>query len=165
MRVAGKVEERVLHILEREHGAHGFLFPDMIGVEAWFDGDEARWDGIRQQVGETRSTGAKIVSSLLNIFIRGDGTQSDMDPSGGVTALSLEVRIENAIGAHLYTGRGGIELIQEAEFEGGIYIGEQEPEEYEVIKVPDEALFQKRSRLERAVRIALEPLVKARGSD
>ena len=88
-----------------------------------------------------------------------------MDPSGGVTALSLEVRIENAIGAHLYTGRGGIELIQEAEFEGGIYIGEQEPEEYEVIKVPDEALFQKRSRLERAVRIALEPLVKARGSD
>jgi hypothetical protein len=160
---ASTVEQRVLRILEEEYGVDGFLFPDMVGVQARFDGDEARWDGIRQKVGETRSTGAKILSGLLNLFVRGKGTEDVPDPSGRVTALSLEIRIENTIGARLYSARGGIELIEGADFEGGIYIGEPEPEEYEVVEVPDEALFQKRSRLERAVRIALEPLVARRG--
>jgi hypothetical protein len=55
--------------------------------------------------------------------------------------------------------------IEGADFAGGIYFGDPGPEDYEVIEVPDEALFQKRSRLEQAVRIPSEPLVAAkRGS-
>ena len=110
-------------------------------------------------MGETRSTGAKVVSTIANLLIRGEDDGEEAEPTGRVSALSLVIEFENDIGAHLYTGRGGIELIEEADFEGGIYIGEKEPEEYEIIEVPDEFLFQKQSRLQRAVRIAFEPLV------
>lgn len=153
-------EQRVLRILAEDHGADGFLFPEIIGVEAPFVGDEARWDGVDQKVGKTRSTGAKILSGIANLLLHGEGDLEEPDPEGFVWALSLAVEIDNVIGARVYSGRGGIELLEGADFEGGIYIGDPEPEDYEVVEIPDEMLFQKRNRFRRAVRIALGPLVR-----
>lgn len=153
-------EQRILKILGEKHDADGFLLPDIEGVEAYFDGDRAEWDGVDQKVGETRSTGAKIVSGILNLFRRGehDFSEEDTTPYGSVWALSLVVRIENAIGAQVYVGRGGLELLEKADFEGGIWFGDPMPEEYEIQEVPDEDLFQKPNRISRSVRIALAPL-------
>jgi hypothetical protein len=67
--------------------------------------------------------------------------------------------MENSIGANLYSGRGGIELLEKADFEGGIYIGDPGPEEYELEEVPEEKLFTRTGRWRRAVGIALEGLV------
>jgi hypothetical protein len=153
-------EQRVLRGLMEDQGVAGFLYPDIVGVRAYFVGDEAVWDGVKQKVGRTRSTGAKIVSGIANLLIRGEEDFEDLDPEGSVAALSLVVKVQNSIGAHLFTGRGGIELLEGADFEGGVYIGEKEPEDYEIVEVPNEVLFQKRSRLQRAVRIALEPLLR-----
>jgi len=159
---SSSMEQKILRSLIDDYGADGFLFPDIQGVQARFWGDEAKWDGIKQKVGETRSTGAKVVSGIANLLLSGEEDFEEPDPTGTVWALSLVVAIENALRAHLYEGRGGIELLEGADFEGGIYIGDQEPEEYEIFQVPDELLFQKQSRLQRAVRIAFEPLAQGR---
>jgi len=151
-------EQRTLRSLIKEHGADGFLFPDIQGVEASFHGDEASWDGISQKVGETRSMAAKVVSGIANLLVRGEGDFEEPDPAGSVWALSLVVQIENALGALLYTGRGGIELLEGADFEGGIYFGDPEPEGYKVVEIPTEQIFKKQRRLQRAVRIALSSL-------
>ena len=152
--------ERILKVLGEKYGADGFLLPDIEGVEAYFDGDRAEWDGVEQKVGERRGTGAKIISGILNLFRKGehDFSEEDTTPYGSVWALSLVVRIENAIGAQVYLGRGGLELLEKADFEGGIWFGDPIPEQYEIQEVPDEELFQKRNRISRSVRIALSPL-------
>jgi hypothetical protein len=159
------LERRTLRILVEDYGADGILYPDVEAARAFFEDDEAYWDGTTQKVGETRSTGAKALSTILNALIQGEYDSEEDDPpppEGRVRALSLVVQIENAIGAHLYTGRGGIELLEGADFQGGIYIGEPGPEEYEIVDVPPEALFQRRRRIQRSVRIALEALVMRR---
>ena len=122
--------------------------------------NKAEWDGVEQKVGDTRSTGAKIISGILNLFRTGEHNWSEDEtaPYGSVWALSLVVRIENAIGAQVYLGRGGLELLEKADFEGGIWFGDPMPEDYEILEVPDEELFQKRNRISRSVRIALYPL-------
>jgi len=154
-------EDRVVETLAADWGVDCVLFPDIQGVLASFSGDEARWDGVSQKVGKTRSTGAKILSGFLNILVRGEhetGEEGPPDPEGEVWALSLTVVVENAIGARIYEGRGGIELLEGADFEGGIYIGEVDAEEYEVEEIPMERLFRRPGRIRRAVRLALEGL-------
>jgi hypothetical protein len=151
-------EARVIRTLVNDYGADGILFPDIVGVEAGFTGDEANWDGASQKVGKTRSTGAKIFSGFLTGLIEGeyDSTEDGPPPpSGTVWALSLVVKMENAIGAHLYEGRGGIELLEGVDFEGGIFIGTPDAEAYEVEEVPLGRLFQRPGRWRRAVRLAL----------
>ncbi|MBT8397355.1 MAG: hypothetical protein HKO65_13075 [Gemmatimonadetes bacterium] len=155
-------EKRVVLALAQEYAVDAFLFPDIVGAQAYFEGDEARWDGIKQKVGDTRSTGAKILSGIANLILRGEDDFQEPDPEGWVWALSLAVTVENAIGARVYYGRGGIELLEGADFAGGVYFGDPGPEDYEVIEVPDKALFQKRSRLQRAVKLALESLLRGR---
>jgi len=154
-------ERLILKALVEEQGADGFLIPEIQGAEATFDGEAAMWDGTEQTVGETRSLGAKIISGILNLFRTGehDFSEDEPAPEGSVWALSLVIRIENSIGARLYTGRGGIELLEKADFEGGIWFGDPEPEGYQIVRVPEEELFQKRNRIRRSVRIALEPLL------
>lgn len=156
-------EHRTMRVLVEEHGVDGFVFPSIQHVEARFVGDKASWDGVSQKVGETRSIGARIVSGILNLIVNGDQdlTDNETTAEGSVWALSLAVQIENAFGARLYFGRGGIELLEEADFEGGIWIGDPEPEEYQVVEVPAEEIFTRRRRIDRAVRIALQPLLKA----
>jgi len=140
------------------------LYPDVEPVEAHFYGDRARWDGVSGKVGETRSTGAKVVSGILNLLIRGESNtddeyhEFDNTPEGWVWALSLVVTMENSIGANIYTGRGGIELLEKADFEGGIYIGDPGPEGYEIEEVTEEKLFTRTGRWRRAVGLALEGL-------
>ena len=155
-------EDRVVRALAANWGVDCVFFPDIEGVLASFSGDEAWWDGVSQKVGKTRSTGAKILSGFLNVLVRGEhetGEEGPPDPEGEVWALSLTGVIENAIGARIYEGRGGIELLEGADFEGGIYIGEPDAEEYEVEEFPMERLFQRPGRIRRAVRLALEGLV------
>jgi hypothetical protein len=158
----GVEEDLVVRALMTEWGADCVLFPDLQGVLASFEGDEARWDGASQKVGETRSTGAKIVSWFLNALIGGEDDSEEEgtpDPEGDVWALSLTVGIENVIGARVYEGRGGIELLEGADFAGGIYFGDPGPEDYEVEEIPAEKLFQRPGRIRRAVRLALEGLI------
>ncbi len=152
-------EQRILRSLIEEYGADGFLFPDLQEVEAHFDGEEAHWDGVKQKVGEPRSLGAKVVSGVLDLIISGEHDPAEQPPrEGTVWAVSLVIQIENALGAHLCTGRGGVDLLEEVEFEGGIWIGDPVPDNYEVIERPSEELFQRRNRIRRAVRIALSSM-------
>ncbi len=146
--------------LVEEFGVEGFLVPHLQWTEAHFEGDEASWDGVEQKVGKTRSLGARVTSGILNALIRGEDAsdESEYPPEGSVWALSLVVQIENTLGALLFTGRGGFELMEKADFEGGIWIGDPEPEEYEIVEVPAEKRFQRRGRVLRAVRTALSPL-------
>jgi hypothetical protein len=158
--LANSGDRSVRRRLVDEHGVEGFLVPHLQWTEAHFEGDEASWDGVEQRVGKTRSLGARVTSGILNALIRGGDASDDDEPApeGSVWALSLVVQLENTLGALLFTGRGGFELMEKADFEGGIWIGDPEPEEYEIVEVPAEKRFQRRGRILRAVRTALSPL-------
>jgi hypothetical protein len=161
---ANSGDRSVRRRLVEEYGVEGFLVPQLQWIEAYFEDDEASWDGVEQKVGKTRSLGARVTSGILNALIRGEDAsdESEPPPEGSVWALSLVVQIENTLGALLFTGRGGFELMEKADFEGGIWIGDPEPEEYEIIEVPAEKRFQRRGRILRAVRTALSPLRRGR---
>ena len=158
--LANSGDRSVRRRLIEEQGVEGFLVPQLQWTEAFFEGDKASWDGVEQKVGKTRSLGARVTSGILNALIRGEDAsdESEPPPEGSVWALSLVVHIENTLGALLFTGRGGFELMEKADFEGGIWVGDPEPEEYEIVEVPAEKRFQRRGRILRAVRIALSPL-------
>jgi hypothetical protein len=162
-----ELEAAGYRLVEEVEVADAVLFPDIEPVEARFVGDRAEWDGVSRKVGETRSTGAKVVSGFLNLLVHGESNRSDEDepddPAGWVWAISLVVSMENSIGALLYSGRGGIELLEKADFEGGIYIGDPGPEEYEVEEVAEEQLFTRTGRWRRAVGIALAGLGRGGG--
>lgn len=154
------LDRRVLPALRDNLGTDGYIFPEVQVVEAFFEGDEASWDGVTQKVGKTRSFGAKLFSGILNaILFNKDEIETEAPPpTGSLWALSLEVRIENNLGATVYAGRGGIELLEKADFEGGIWIGDPQTEDWTPVEIPPEQRLTKEQRVERAVRIALRDL-------
>ena len=76
--------------------------------------------------------------------------------------VGVEARAENDLGARIYAGSGGIEVLENADFDGGIWIGDPIPDDYELIEIPDEELFQRPKRIERAVRVALKGIREGR---
>ena len=74
-------------------------------------------------------------------------------PAGAAEGFSLDVQIESVDGGVVYTNRGGIELWAKPSGDGS-----------RLNWVPRERLFADRKRCEKAVRIALEPVLKREGS-
>jgi hypothetical protein len=157
---ARALDRRILPVLRDKLGIDGYIFTEVQVVEASFEGNEASWDGVTQKVGKTRSFGARLFSGILNaILFNKDEIETEAPPpTGSLWALSLEVRIENNLGATVFIGRGGIELLEKADFEGGIWIGDPQTEDWTPVEVSPEQRLTKEQRIERAVRIALKGL-------
>jgi hypothetical protein len=126
--------------LRDEHGAQAVLLPEIVVVDASYADGEASWDGTSQAVA---GFFAILLSAIAN---------SQM-PAGAAEGFSLDVQIESVDGGVVYTNRGGIELWAKPSGDGS-----------RLNWVPRERLFADRKRCEKAVRIALEPVLKREGS-
>lgn len=94
--------------LATRYGATVVLFPEIWEVVADVVSGYATWDGASQNMA---STGTHILAVLDAIFPSDNGG-ADILPYGYVEALSLNVVLEDATGAPLYTHRAGIESLR-----------------------------------------------------
>lgn len=122
------VEQRTRQVLAEEYGAEGFLVQEIWAVWAYYSGVVAEWDGTRQSLigPEEVTADMELGATVLDVLLCSDddaaGCEDGRDGLGGaLSALSLMVRLENSIGAILYAGRGGIELLELLDEEGEPY--------------------------------------------
>jgi hypothetical protein len=123
------VERRTRQDLIEEYQVDGFLIQEIRTVPAFYSGGVAEWDGVRQsligpeEVAEDLETAALIIDLLLCSDESAAGCEDRREGlTGSLPALSLVVRLENSIGAALYTGRGGIELLELLDEAGEPYL-------------------------------------------
>ena len=132
------VERRTRQTLIDEHGVDGFLVQEIWTVPVFYSRKEAKWDGTRQRLSLPEDDGIACPAG-------------DPDSCEGVLrALSFMVRLENSFGAMLYTGRGGIELLELLDNRGQPYPLPPHP-------------FAKAGRIREAVALALAQLVQDDG--
>ena len=112
------VEQNTRRELIEQHGVDGYVFAEIRPVRAQYQRSEAEWHGTSQMLiaGFREPSGAlRVAAAILEAFICDDDADPDDEDdcerySGSVAALSLVIRLENAGGATLYTGWGGIEV-------------------------------------------------------
>ena len=140
------------------YGIIGFIGKDYdMPVVARFQGTEAKWHGTSQHVvdvPDALSGVLGVASAILGAFnVQCSDEEEECEDEEGmvnrgmVRALSLMIRVENAIGADLHTGWGGIGVAQMVDSDG---------EPFDVPVLPDA------DRNREAVLIALEGLVRRR---
>jgi hypothetical protein len=115
------VEQATRLELMEAFGADAFVVPRIRPVAAEVDGSRAYWHGTSQDlvdVSDALSGLLDVASAVVEVlaFLCSD---EDRDcgggtfvEQGGVTALSLMIRTENAMGADLLTGWGGIGIAE-----------------------------------------------------
>jgi hypothetical protein len=113
------VERRTRQALIEEYQAEGFLIQEIMTVPAYYSGVVAEWDGTRQSLigPEEVASDLEFAALVVDLLLCSDETTTGCEDvrqgiTGALPALSLMVRLENSIGAMLYTGRGGIELLE-----------------------------------------------------
>lgn len=120
--------------LREEHAADAVLFPEIMVVNAPYADGKASWDGTSQAVAGWFSILASVIAN------------TDL-PAGTAEALSLDVQIESIEGGPVFNHRAGIELWAKPGGDGSLSW------------VPRERLFLDRTRIQRAVRRALESVL------
>ena len=152
------VEQRTRKTLIDEYEVDGFLVEEIWTVPAFYSGTVAEWDGTRQSLTgpEAVTTDMELAATLLDVLLCSDeDTEGCEDESegfrGALAALSFMVRVESTIGAMLYTGRGGIEVLELLDDSGEPYAQ------------PAPHPFDTRERNRAAVALALAHLVDGRG--
>lgn len=113
-----------LQDLRDRHGVRVLLRPALVVLDVEYVRGLAEWDGVRETAAPTGS--------------------------GNVPALSLDLRVENAEGHEIGSGRGGIQLVAKQ----SLWTGKYGP-------VPREKLLDDDKRLREAVDRALAPLLDA----
>lgn len=104
--------------------------PSIVVVEARFASGRAEWDGASQSI---------KAGGVVEDFFAGS-------PDGTLDALSFVVDIVDPAGAPLYSGAGGIEVLRKLAGR-------------EFVLVPRQELFKDDGRNEKAVKLALDPLL------
>lgn len=145
--MTGRQDTTKLNLLRRylkqrlrdEHGADAILFPEITVVDAPYADGTATWDGTSQAV-------ARFLTVLLRAI-----ANSDL-PAGTAQALSLYVQLESVDGGIVFTNSGGIELWAKPTGDGS-----------SLNWVPREKLLLDRKRNQKAVWIALGPVLEREG--
>lgn len=106
------------------------MIPSVVVVEAPFGGGRAVWDGTWQGI---------KAGGVMKGFFAGS-------PEGTLGALSLRLTVVDTTGTLLYEESGGIEVLSKLEGK-------------EFVLVPRQELFSDDKRVEKAVKIALDPLL------
>ena len=117
------------------------LYPEIWIVGAPFSEGVARWDGTSEAL---VGLGTRLLHAVGAAF---SGSESHL-PAGTLDALSLVVFVESIEGEELYSGSGGLRVVEKV---GG------DPEEG--APVPPQTWFADRVRNRKAVELALGPLL------
>jgi len=132
---AKTLRTQVYRELRAERSIDAMLFPAIVVVSAKLQSDHASWDGTSQGAGK-----GKFWKALLGV-----------SHSGTIPALSLLVILSDTADTDLYVNAGGIELLAKVSANG-------------IVPVPREELFLDEERLDKAVRLALDPLLGRTGT-
>jgi hypothetical protein len=122
---------RTLEQLEAGFQLDAIIVPTIAIVEAPFAGGRAAWDGTSQSI---------KAGGLVKGFFAGS-------PDGTMGALSLQVVALNGNGTTLYEEAGGIEVLSKLDGK-------------DFVLVPRNELFSDNERMQKAVDIALDPLLR-----
>jgi len=112
------VERRTRQRLIAAYAVDAFVLPEIWTVLAPYSGTTAQWHGTTQSVvdpGATLPVALEVAAAVLDVLFCGDDEDPDCEDEeawGSVAAVSLMVRLENSIGADLYTGWGGIDAVE-----------------------------------------------------
>ncbi len=131
----GKLEAIRLHTANELVGRFNidaFVRPAIVVTKASWSGNTATWDGVKDATTGKTGFWASFVAS---------------DYSGSIPALSLVLPITSTNGETYYVGRGGIQLF--AHFSLGTFVN-----------IPESMLFADLERDDKAVSVALRPLLK-----
>ncbi len=142
------VEQWTRQTLIDEHGADGFLVQEIWNAPEYDSAQEAEWDETRQRMVVPEDGAPERGPEFL--VLDGIACPAGDGCTGMLRALSFTVRLENSFGAMLYTGRGGIELLELLDKRGQPYLLPPHP-------------FAKAGRIREAVALALAQLVQDDG--
>jgi hypothetical protein len=115
------VEQATRLELMEAYGVDGFVVPRIRPVAAEIHGSKAEWHGTSQDlvdVSEDLSGALEVAAAVVGFlaFLCSDEDREcgggEFVEEGGVTALSLMIRLESAVGADLLTGWGGIGIAE-----------------------------------------------------
>ena len=148
-RTGGIIEEkrkaanqRLRRQLRVRYGVDAIVYAELIIVDAPYSDGVARWDGTSQSVAGFWDKLFETVGAVADALVQEPHVSSL--PVGTAPAVTLQVVVEDLEGRELYVNWGGVAVI--ADVETGEWL---EPAE----------AFQDAKRFERAVDIAMQPLV------
>jgi hypothetical protein len=123
----------------------GFFIPVAVAVSAC----GVKTYAVELDASQSLVRGPSLLWQVVDV-LGGEPDEDELSSSSGsLRALSLAVRIEDAIGAMLYSGCGGIELLEGVDFSTG-----------QPVPYSSDRLLNSPERNREAVRIALQPLTR-----
>ena len=132
--------EQLFVDLEEFYHPDAVLFPEIQIVDAQFTDGVAKWDGTSEPL---IGFGSRIFAAFTAMF-------GANHPIGSVEALSLAVVVQDMSGEELFMNAGGIQVLQKLKSNGSFR------------EVPEAKLLADDERNRKAVKRALEPLIKKR---
>ena len=136
--------EQLFVDLEELYHPHAVLFPEIQIVDAQFTEGVANWDGTSEPL---LSLGRRMMIAAFAAMFVSEGENA---PTGSVEALSFAVVVQDMSGEELFMNAGGIQVLQKLNSNGSFR------------EVPEAKLLADDGRNRKAVKRALEPLLKKR---